>query len=304
MARQGWGGATRAATAAVVAMVGVTTGLMTGMTSARADGDHRMAWNLARTPSLGPTQAIGGYAAGCLAGGVSLPLDGPGYQVIRPGRRRFFGHPSLIDYLQGLGRRAQAAGMGLFNIGDMAQPRGGPMPFGHASHQSGLDVDIWLRLDLPPLPRDRRDDLKEVSLVSRETVRVIRPGWTATHAALLKLATQDPRVSRIFVNPAIKLELCRQAGADRDWLRLIRPWYGHDDHFHVRLACPPGSPLCEPQRALPPGDGCGAEVMSWMPEARPPDPNKPVPHHAHNPTLPAACYHVNLASGPGMETVP
>ena len=287
------------------AVVCATIVLMVTTLTARADDDSRIAWHLARTPSLGPSQAIGGYAHGCLAGGLSLPLDGTGYQVMRPGRRRFFGHPALLDYLQGLGKRAHAAGLAVVNIGDLSQPRGGPMKFGHASHQIGLDVDIWLRLDLPALPRDRRDGLNETTVVDRDTLQVQRPAWSQAQATLLRLATKDPRVERIFVNPVVKLELCRQAGADREWLHYIRPWYGHHDHFHVRLSCPAGSPSCERQRPLPPGDGCDAELASWLPEARPPDPNKPVKHHpTPSPTLPAACYHVNVADASSMSTVP
>ena len=44
-----------------------------------------------------------------------------------------------------------ASGLPVFYVGDMAQPRGGPLPFGHASHQTGLDVDIWFTLT--PRPR-------------------------------------------------------------------------------------------------------------------------------------------------------
>ncbi|MEI6984869.1 MAG: penicillin-insensitive murein endopeptidase [Rhodospirillaceae bacterium] len=272
--------------------------LATGGATA-GESERKVPWHQVRYPSLGPTQVLGGYAHGCLAGGVSLPLDGPGYQVMRPGRHRYYGHPALLDYLKGLGRRAQSAGLALVNIGDLSQPRGGPTPSGHASHQNGIDVDIWLRQDLSLLPRDRRDGLSEVSLVSRSTVRVIKPGWTTSHTELLRLATKDPRVTRIFVNPAIKLELCQSVRGDRSWLHFIRPWYGHDDHIHARLACPADSPSCEPQRPLPPGDGCGEEVASWLPSARPLDPKRPVSHRRPpNPTLPAACYQVNVASSP------
>ncbi len=262
------------------------------------EGEHRVAWNLVRTPSPGLAQVIGGYAHGCLAGGVALALDGTGYQVMRPVRRRYFGHPVLIDYLQKLGRRAHEASLPPIALGDLSQPRGGPMNFGHASHQSGLDVDIWYRLDLPLLPRDRRDSLKEIGLVDGGTHRVMSPGWTEAHTRLIRLAAADPRVDRIFVNPAVKLELCRKAGGDRGWLRSIRPWYGHDDHFHVRLACPKDSPLCEPQKALPEGEGCDEELMSWMPEAHPPRPKKPKPPERSEPDLPLACYHVIVAADP------
>ncbi len=262
-------------------------------------------WHLIQAPSPGPAHAIGGYAHGCLTGGVALPLDGVGYQVIRPSRHRSFGHPVLIDYVQRLGLRAHGAGLGLLNIGDMAQPRGGPLNFGHASHQIGLDVDIWLRLDLPLLPRNRRDDLKELTVVDGTALDLVRSRWTPAQVTLIRLATQDARVTRIFVNPIIKLELCRQAGADREWLRVIRPWYGHDDHFHVRLACPADSPLCEAQPPVPPGDGCDTELMSWLPEARPPVPKKAaLPHPPPNPVLPAACLPLNLAATPFASVQP
>ena len=106
---------------------------------------------------------------------------------------------------------------------------------------------------------------------------------------MLRLAVDDPRVDRIFVNPAIKEALCKITSPDdREWLRRIRPWYGHDEHFHVRLACPADSPLCEPQAPPPPGDGC-QEVISWLrPPQAEPDPIPPK-HGPPNPALPAAC---------------
>src|SRR5258708_13552871 len=110
-------------------------------------------WSLVPAPSAGPARVSGGVAHGCLAGAVRLPDDGPGYQVVRVSRRRDSGHPDLVAFVARLTRQAQAAGLAPFYVGDMAQPRGGPLPFGHASHQTGLDVDIWFNLDPnPPLP--------------------------------------------------------------------------------------------------------------------------------------------------------
>src|SRR5919108_2328804 len=103
-------------------------------------------WDEVLEPAPGAPHAIGSYTAGCVQGAIPLPLEGRGYQGMRPHRRRFFGHPLLVRYLQELGAAADQKGFGVLLIGDLGQPRGGPMPFGHRSHQNGLDADIWFRL--------------------------------------------------------------------------------------------------------------------------------------------------------------
>jgi len=99
-------------------------------------------------------EAIGGYAKGCQAGAVQLAETGPTWQAMRLSRNRNWGQPELVDYVQDLSRFAatQPGWDGLY-VGDLSQPRGGPMLTGHASHQIGLDADIWMlppdRLNLP-----------------------------------------------------------------------------------------------------------------------------------------------------------
>ena len=122
---------------------------------------------------------------------------------------------------------------------------------------------------------------------------------------MIKAAAQDPAVERIFVNAAIKKALCREAGNDRHWLTKVRPWGGHDYHFHVRMKCVAGSPECEGQP--PPGDdeGCGKALDHWFTDAilhpkpaKPRDPNAPPPKGKPPLTLadlPAACKQVLLA---------
>jgi penicillin-insensitive murein endopeptidase len=66
--------------------------------------------------------------------------------------------------------------------------------------------------------------------------------------------------------------------AERAWLRKVRPWWGHDEHMHVRLRCPSGSPECDNQAALPEGDGC--DRLGWWFAKRkrqPEPPPKPDP---------------------------
>lgn len=250
----------------------------------------RASWSAVRAPTAGAAQAIGGYAKGCVAGAVALPPEGPGYQVIRLQRSRYYGHPVLIQFLRDFGRRMEQAHLGTALVGDMSQPRGGPMSFGHASHQIGLDADIWLRLDLPSLPREKRENLQEVRMTTGSVVRVNPEVFTTRQMEMIRLAASDPRVSRIFVNPAIKLALCQRTWADRSWLRLIRPWWGHDAHFHIRLHCPADSPDCEEQKALPAGDGCEDDLLSWLPKAYPLE-SKPIPASARpaKALLPVAC---------------
>lgn len=124
--------------------------------------------------------------------------------------------------------------------------------------------------------------------------------------ALLKAAASDPRVDRVFVAAAAKIAMCNAAPkGDRDWLQKIRPIYGHNTHFHVRLKCPPGSALCEVQKPTVAelskgGDGCD-ETLNWwvttyLDELRnPPKPPKNAPPPPKNAKtyvmsdLPAEC---------------
>jgi penicillin-insensitive murein endopeptidase len=248
------------------------------------------AWSIIAKPTPGPSLAIGSTAHGCLSGARELPVDGIGYEVIRLSRHRNFGHIDMVGFVEALGRKVHAAGLPLFYVGDMAQPRGGPLPFGHASHQTGLDVDIWFTGDTKPgLPLDARENPELPSMVLPDGE--INPAkFGPRQVKLLELAVSGPAVDRVFVNPSIKLALCRGFGGatqgGRDWLHKLRPWYGHDDHFHVRLACPEGSPACEPQKPIPQGDGCDAALEDWAlhqaPPALPKRPTVPEPY-------PAAC---------------
>ncbi len=246
----------------------------------------------AEGPSAGPAAAYGSYARGCIAGAIRLAETGPGWQAMRLSRNRNWGHPEAIAFVRRLSERAQGIGWPGLYIGDISQPLGGPMTSGHRSHQIGLDIDIWFRRpSTEPLSLTRREEISSTQLVDRRAMRV-NANWTPTHGAILRAAAEDPAVARIFVHAAIKRQLCREAGAERGWLRRIRAWYGHDSHFHVRLACPPDALGCENQAPPPPGDGCGAELDWWFTEeARSPKPKpgaKPRGPLALR-DLPAAC---------------
>jgi penicillin-insensitive murein endopeptidase len=224
-------------------------------------------WSSVTGPLPGEPRIIGEHGAACLVGAVQLPPEGVGYQAVDLQRNRHYGHPDLVDYIEGLGRRLEEAGIGPMLVGDMAQPRGGPMSYGHVSHQSGLDVDIWFRLDLPTLERSEREGIEQPILVDEATGELDSTRWTSQQAELIRMAAQDPRVARIFVDGAVKRDLCEREWDDRSWLQRIRPWPFHDEHLHVRLRCPVGSTECVDQPAPPPGEGCKAILPTPRPEA-------------------------------------
>lgn len=222
-------------------------------------------WEKMTDPSPGQSESIGTYNNGCLAGAASLPLQGEGYQVMRSNRGRYYGHREMIRFLYDLSHGVQQLKLGQLLVGDISMPRGGHFSSGHASHQTGLDADIWLKMTDRPLTDAELVDVQPLPMVHIKDYRIHKKNWGKQQALLVQLAAADARVARIFVHPVIKEQLCQRQWTSRDWLRKVRPWWGHYYHFHVRLHCPPGDGNCKPQQAPPPGDGCGAELASWKP---------------------------------------
>jgi penicillin-insensitive murein endopeptidase len=225
----------------------------------------REVFGRALTPAELQARSIGFYSRGCLAGARALPVDGETWQVMRLSRNRMWGNPAMIDFLERFSRKAAQKGVwpGIL-VGDISQPRGGPMLTGHASHQVGLDADIWLT----PMP-DRtlshaeREEMSAVNMVAEDGLSVDPAHWTPRQAGVIQAAAEDPQVERIFVNAAIKKALCETArGAP--WMTKVEPWWGHNYHFHVRIACPAGETTCQPQDPVPPGDGCGKSLAWWF----------------------------------------
>ena len=231
-----------------------------------------------KKPAPLAARAIGYYARGCLSGAVPLPIDGPAWQEMRLSRNRNWGHPELISLIKRFATDAQKLdGWPGLLVGDIAQPRGGPMITGHASHQVGLDADIWLT----PMPKRRltrkeRENLEATSMLDKTGVAVDPKVFTDKQVALIKRAASYPEVERIFVHPAIKKALCKAAGTDRHWLGKVRPYYGHYYHFHVRIKCPPGFGGCKAQTPPTGDDGCGKEVDQWLAKVIPAKPSPPV----------------------------
>jgi penicillin-insensitive murein endopeptidase len=230
-------------------------------------------------------QSIGSYNSGCLSGAVALPENGPGFQVMRLSRKRFFGHPDLKQFIEKLGLSAAQQQLGVLLIGDLGQPRGGPTLTGHRSHQTGLDVDIWFLLSQQASNRmlgfNERETLSAPSMLVQQSDALDFSQWSLDNEKILEIAARMPEVDRIFVNPSVKRQLCLRKTA-HDWLRKIRPWWKHDDHFHVRLKCPSQNKYCQGQEPLPQGDGCDASLAWWFseeaktPTAKKHEPEKPL----------------------------
>ncbi len=243
-------------------------------------------WQKIAQPVSGQPQSIGEYANGCIVGAHALPLQSDTYQVMRTDQRRYFGHPDLLAFIERLSSQVHQRGMGTVLIGDMGMAAGGRFSSGHASHQTGLDVDIFLQLPQTRWSETQLLTPQALDLVAANGKYVVPSLWSPGVGTLIKMAAQDRDVARIFVNPAIKEKLCETAGTDRAWLNKVRPWFAHRAHMHVRLYCPPDSKECIDQAPPPAGDGCGAELQSWFEPAKPGS-NAPVKKTP--PPLPASC---------------
>jgi penicillin-insensitive murein endopeptidase len=186
-------------------------------------------------------------------------------------------------------------------VGDIGQPRGGPALSGHASHQMGLDADVWLT----PMPdhlfsRLEREETSATMMVRDDRLDIDPKAWTPQHWMVIRDAAMEPAVQRIFVNAAIKKALCREAKGDRSWLEKIRPWWGHDYHFHIRMRCPAGATECHGQKDQEGGDGCKpSDLAFWFKDStlHP----KPAPPPAEPPKPPIG---ITLAQMPaGCKTI-
>lgn len=251
---------------------------------------HASPWAKVKATAPGPAAAIGGPARGCIAGAEALPAEGAGFASIRRHRNRYYGHPDTVRLVNDLGRALSKRTDGVMMVGDLSQPRGGLMSSMHRSHQNGMDVDIWFSLAKSARSADKQhpENRDPKSMVAPDGDDLGK-GWGKHQRFLLKTAAENPRVDRIMVNPAIKRTLCRSEKGDRKWLRKLRPWWGHDAHFHVRLKCPKGSPKCKQQAPVPAGDGCDKSLAWWFSEEARTPAKKSTKKKKAKPSVPAAC---------------
>jgi penicillin-insensitive murein endopeptidase len=271
----------------VLAPIAVLATLGVAAAPVSAEPIAKQLFGAKKVPADLSARSIGSYARGCLAGGRMLPITGPAWEAMKLQRNRNWGHPELVAFLERFAKESKEEdGWPGLLIGDLSQPRGGPMLTGHRSHQVGLDADIWYKPkpDRPITDKERADSWS-IPLAEEFGMSVTK-NWKPGYVTLLRRAASYPETARIFVHPAVKKALCDGAGGDRGWLRKVRPWWKHNFHFHVRLRCPDGAEGCADQAPPPAGDGCGPQLNDWMKllekaekwsKEKPKDPKKPVP---------------------------
>jgi murein endopeptidase len=168
--------------------------------------------------------AVGSPSAGRLVRGVRLPAEGNHYFTWDPVKRRSpnrawrrWGTDKLVRLVLRIAREYGEAHpyAPRMAVGDLSRPRGGDFGpqfgyIGHASHQNGLDVDIYY-------PRaDRREraprDAREINRrLSQDLVdRFLEAGAV-----------------QVFVGPNTRL-----TGPPG----VVVPLINHDNHLHVRIA--------------------------------------------------------------------
>lgn len=231
--------------------------------------------------------SIGATNNGCISAAQALPQQGENFIAINLQRRRYYGHPILIKTLQLLAKNAEQHQIGFLQIGDLGQSQGGPLAYGHRSHQTGLDADIWFNLSPESFKYSNKDrsNISQPSMLKSNGLE-LNSLWNGKHRKLLQIAANFEEVDRIFVNPHIKRDLCKTIKGDRHWLKKIRPWYGHDEHFHIRLHCPKTSPNCIKQAPIPDGESCDATLDWWFQK----HPVSKQTKAKTSPVLPKACH--------------
>jgi penicillin-insensitive murein endopeptidase len=226
-----------------------------GCTHALPDFTSRLS---TRLPHETNSEAIGEYALGCLRGAQTFSGKEKGLVFSQMKRGRYWGHPDLIKLLTDAGEEFSKMNKTLI-IGDLSQSRGGPTLTGHNSHQTGLDVDIWFKMP-------SSDEHLSLKMLETEEMNSFSE-LGVDQIKLIKYFAKDPAVERIFINSGFKKKLCMDNSLSKLTAQehhKLRAWWGHDDHIHVRLACPKDSPLCVSQKPIPEGDGCGEELNWWF----------------------------------------
>ena len=167
--------------------------------------------------------ALGDPAAGRLIRGVRLPAAGEHFFTWDPVKRRSpnrwwrrYGTDRLVRMVLQVGQEYSAAHPGAprMAVGDLSRPRGGNFGpqfgyIGHASHQNGLDVDIYY-----PRADGRERAPRYASQIDRALSQELVDRFAAKGADV------------VFVGPNTGL------GGPPG---VVQTLVNHDNHLHVRI---------------------------------------------------------------------
>lgn len=215
------------------------------------------------------TEAVGFFSRGELKDGVSVrSLDAKIHKLFLQ-RERFFSTQELQDVLSKTSDfvKARYPKSEKLQIGDLSHEHGGPS-VGHASHQNGLDVDVVYltkkkKLQKQDAPFWQEDFVKGKNVTDNFD--------TARNLELFKYLAWNHPVRRIFVDTAIKTNLCIFARDNnlldkkeyKQTLKRLRVASLHTNHFHIRITCPKDDIACEEQVEVPNETGCEALITAF-----------------------------------------
>jgi penicillin-insensitive murein DD-endopeptidase len=206
---------------------------------------------------LSPGKSLGAPNEGHLVGGARL-AEAPYLRILpvyasRDARWGLEPFVAMIDRAARLVRKKYPDAV--LSVGDLSRKGGGPVDR-HASHESGRDADIGFFVKNQrgkPVYADHfvpfTGDGKAKSWPGAEFDDA--RNWSLVSAML---GDGRVRVTHIFISRPLRARLLRYAqriGApasirERAALVMLQPRGAqpHDDHFHVRIACPAGMKTC------------------------------------------------------------
>jgi penicillin-insensitive murein endopeptidase len=198
-------------------------------------------------------RSVGSPTAGRIIGGAHL--ESAPYLRVMPADQAGdvrWGLGSLVGMVQRAAQKVRHAFPGaVLNVGHLSKHDGGNIEQ-HASHESGRDVDLPFYVE----------DTRGRQLFAEHMVSFrgdgTAPTWPgakfddAKNWSLVAAVLEDPaaRVTHIFVSSPLRqrlLAFAAHAGVAEDLrtraaFAMVQPHGSlpHDDHFHVRIACPSG----------------------------------------------------------------
>lgn len=195
-----------------------------------------------------PAASIGSPTDGHLEGGVELHA-GPGV-ALKHATGPHWGLPRLVSLIERAAHKVDKRFDGsVMLVGDLSRPAGGTLG-GHRSHESGRDADVgFYYVDAAGHPVETRR-FHHVRWDGRAGDALSLRFDDARNWELVKAWVTDPhaRVQHIFIAAPLRTRLLVYARAHGTYLPVLqrasiamkqpRHALPHDDHFHVRIACP------------------------------------------------------------------